>query len=51
MRDELTKGNKSIFSEELYYSIEKNLMKKQTILFFKIEEDTLPLFLADNVDM
>ncbi|NMB08797.1 MAG: primosomal protein N' [Tissierellia bacterium] len=34
MRDELTKGNKSIFSEELYYSIEKNLMKKkQTILF------------------
>lgn len=34
MRDELKDGNKSMFSRELYNSIEKNLKdKKQTILF------------------
>ena len=34
MREELNKGNTSIFSEELYYAIEKNLKdKRQTILF------------------
>lgn len=34
MRDELNKGNKSIFSEELYNSIVENLNnEKQTILF------------------
>ncbi len=34
MREELNNGNTSIFSEELYYSIDKNLKEnKQTILF------------------
>ena len=34
MREELNKGNTSIFSEELYYAIDKNLKEnKQTILF------------------
>ena len=34
MREELHKGNRSIFSKELYEAIEKNLIdKKQTILF------------------
>lgn len=34
MREELNKGNKSVFSEKLYYAIKENLKnKKQTILF------------------